>query len=83
MLWAVRGNGINHYLKEGFNVLRRFQKGEQPDDKVDTFMWFGCSKTLEGAEKISAKQEVETEIREFKIQQVENDLENPESPYNI
>ena len=67
MLWAVRGSGINHYLKEGFNVLRRFQSGEQPDDNVDTFMWFGISKTLEGAEKISAKQEVETEIREYKI----------------
>ena len=74
MLWAVRGNGINHYLKDGFNVVRRFKKGEEPDDNVDSFMWFGSSKTLEGAEKIAAKQDVETEIREFKIQQVEKDL---------
>ena len=74
MLWAVKGKGINHYLKEGFNVLRRFQRGDEPDDKMDTFMWFGCSKTLEGAKKLQGKQEVETEIREFKIQQVEKDL---------
>ena len=73
MLWAVKGSGINHYLKDGFNVVRRFQSGDEPDDNVDTFMWLGCSKTLKGAQKLAAKQEVETEIREFKIQQVEKD----------
>tara|TARA_R100001082_G_scaffold109008_1_gene85289 strand:- start:208 stop:432 length:225 start_codon:yes stop_codon:yes gene_type:complete len=74
MIWAVKGNGINHYLKIGFNIVRRFKRGNEPDDKMDTFMWFGYSKTLEGAKKLQQKQEVETEIREFKTQQVEKDL---------
>ena len=71
MLWAVRGNGISAYLKVGFNVLRRFQRGDEKNDNVDCFMWICCAKNLKDAKKMAAKQEHETEIREFKIQQVE------------
>ena len=74
MLWAVRGNGISAYLKVGFNILKRFKRGDEKNDNDDCFMWIASAKTLEGAKKLAAKQEDETEIREFKIQQVENDL---------
>ena len=74
MLWAVKGNGISAYLKEGFNVLKRFKAGEEKNDKVDCFMWICSAKNLKDAKKLVAKQEGEAEIREFKIRQPEKDL---------
>jgi|TARA_R100001530_G_scaffold58966_1_gene42785 hypothetical protein len=76
MLWSVKGNGITAYLKVGFNILRRFKMDSEvdSDDNYDCFMWIASAKTLEGAKKLAAKQEFETEIREFKIQQVEKDF---------
>lgn len=73
MLWAVRGNGISAYMKKGFNILRRYKRGSEPDDVRDCFMWLGSAKTLKSAKEFAAKQEGEIEIREFKIQQVEKD----------
>mgnify|MGYP003150031358 CR=1 FL=1 len=35
------------YLKEGYNVVRRYQKGDTPDDKIDFFEHLGCYKDLE------------------------------------
>tara|TARA_R110000751_G_scaffold246205_1_gene346185 strand:+ start:220 stop:444 length:225 start_codon:yes stop_codon:yes gene_type:complete len=74
MLWAVRGNGITAYLKAGYNILKRYKLDSEPNNDVDCFMWIACAKTLKSAKKIQASLEGETEIREFKIQQVEKDL---------
>jgi hypothetical protein len=73
MIWSVRGNGISAYMKQGFNILRRFRRDSEPDDVRDCFMWLGSAKTLKSAQAFAAKQEGEIEIREFKIQQVEKD----------
>lgn len=73
MLWAVRGKGIHAYLKKGFNILRRYRRGTELDDVRDCFMWLGSAKTMQKAKQFAEKQEGEVEIREFKIQQVEND----------
>ena len=70
----IRGSSFTQYLKVGYNVVGRFQKGDKPDDSNDFFEWFGSSKTLEGAKRIAGKQQGETEIREFKIQQPEKDF---------
>ena len=67
MIVAIRGNVFGNYLKVGYNVVRRWQRGAEPDDKVDYFMWIGASKNLETAKQIQKKQDFETEIREFKI----------------
>ena len=64
MIVAIRGNVFGNYLKVGYNVVRRWQRGADPD-------WIGASKNLETAKKLQQKQKFETEIREFKIQQLE------------
>ena len=71
MIIAIKGNVFGNYLKVGYNVVRRWQRGADPDDNVDYFMWIGASKNLETAKKLQQKQKFETEIREFKIQQLE------------
>ena len=71
MIVAIRGNVFGNYMKVGYNVVRRWQRGADPDDNVDYFMWIGASKNLETAKTLQKKQEFETEIREFKIQQLE------------
>ena len=43
---------------------------------VDCFMWLGYSKTLKDAKKLAAKQEGATEIREYKIHQLEKDIKS-------
>ena len=73
MLVYIKGSSFGQYLKVGYNVIARKQRGDEPDDKNDLFTWFGYSKNLETAKKMAAKQVVETEIREFKLQQVEKD----------
>ena len=67
MLVAIRGNVFGNYLKVGYNVVRRWQRGAEPDDNLDYFMWIGASKSLKTAKQIQKKQDFETEIREFKI----------------
>ena len=76
MIWAVTGKGITAYLKVGYNIVRRYSSEAEPNDVVDCFMWLGYSKTLKDAKKLAAKQEGATEIREYKIQQLEKDLES-------
>jgi len=74
VIWAVTGKGISAYLKVGYNIVRRYKRESEPNDVLDCFMWLGDSKTLKDAKKLAAKQEGATEIREFKIQQLEKDL---------
>tara|TARA_R110000796_G_scaffold4472_6_gene17376 strand:+ start:894 stop:1118 length:225 start_codon:yes stop_codon:yes gene_type:complete len=74
VIWAIRGTGITAYLKVGYNIVRRYKRESEPNDVLDCFMWLGYSKTLKDAKKLAAKQEGATEIREFKIQQLEKDL---------
>ena len=49
----VKGMGAitGHYLKPGYNVLRRYKKGTKPDDDLDLFEWLGYNKTKKEAEK--------------------------------
>jgi len=76
VLWAIRGAGITAYLKVGYNIVRRYKLESESNDVVDCFMWLGYSKNLKDAKKMAAKQEGATEIREYKIQQLEKDLES-------
>lgn len=71
MLVYIKGSSFGQYLKEGYNVVARKQIGSKPNDFNDLFMWFGYSKNLDIAKNLAKNQEVETEIQEFKIQQVE------------
>jgi hypothetical protein len=63
---AVRGKGIHHYLKEGYNVVRRYQKGESPDEINDCFEFLLRCKTQTQAEKQIKKFSGKIEIIEFK-----------------
>ena len=76
MIWAIRGTGITAYLKVGYNIVRRYKLEPEPNDVLDCFMWLGYSKTLKDAKKLAAKQEGATEIREYKIQQLEKDIKS-------
>jgi hypothetical protein len=48
---AIRGAGINHYLKPGYNIVRRYMKGDTPDDEKDCFEPLGYSKSRKEADK--------------------------------
>lgn len=68
---AVRGMSLMraHYLKPGHNVLRRYLKGNKPNDDADCFEWFGCAKTKKLAKakmKKIEKTKNKLEIVEFK-----------------
>ena len=52
------------YLKEGYNVVRRYQKGNTADDKIDFFEHLGCYKDLEVAKRFCEKQEGVVEIKQ-------------------
>tara|TARA_R100000963_G_C4606585_1_gene78412 strand:- start:257 stop:460 length:204 start_codon:yes stop_codon:yes gene_type:complete len=52
------------YLKEGYNVVRRYQKGNTADDKIDFFEHLGCYKDLEVAKRFCKKQEGVVEIKD-------------------
>jgi len=60
----IRGRSFNQYLKVGYNVVRRFQKGDEPDNDNDLFEWLCSARTPE-----AAKHEGETEIMVFKKQE--------------
>lgn len=64
MLVAVRGSMFAVYLKEGFNVVRRYQKGETADDKIDFFEHLGCYKDLDVAKRFCKKQQGVVEIKQ-------------------
>ena len=65
----IRGRSFNQYLKVGYNVVRRFQKGDAPDNDNDLFEWLCSAKTRKAAKKKTAKHEGETEIMVFKKQE--------------
>ena len=48
---AVRGKGIYQYLRKGFNIVKRYQRGEKPDDDIDCFQFMERCKTKKQAEK--------------------------------
>lgn len=67
-LWAVKYSGLGSYLKPGYNVLKRFQRGDKPDDTMDCCMVVGSFKHLKDAERAAKKEKGIIEIREHKIQ---------------
>jgi len=67
MLWAVRGSGLGQYLKTGYNVIQRFQRGTEPDDIVDCFMVVGSFKKKKDADRAAKKVTGIVEIRKHKI----------------
>ena len=69
---AIRGTSFSQYLKPGYNVVRRYQRGVQPDNDYDCFEWLCSAKTLKLAETKARKYKGQIEIREFKIQEPEN-----------
>tara|TARA_R100000005_G_C4983101_1_gene192245 strand:- start:724 stop:942 length:219 start_codon:yes stop_codon:yes gene_type:complete len=62
MIVAIRGSVFNVYLKTGYNLVRRYQTGEAPDDKLDLFEHLGCYKELDTAKRLLQKQEGVVEI---------------------
>ena len=62
----VRGRAFGQYLKEGYNLVKRHQVGDSPDDQLDLFNWLGCSKTEKAALKKKKAFGFETEIVMFK-----------------
>ena len=62
----IRGRVFNQYLKVGYNVVRRFQRGDEPDNSNDLFEWLCSAKTRKSAEKKAAELEGNTEIMAFK-----------------
>ena len=59
------------YLKEGYNVVRRYQKGETADDKIDFFEHLGCYKDLDVAKRFCEKQQGVVEIKQKTGNQVD------------
>jgi len=74
----IRGSSFAQYLKVGYNVVVRYQKGNEPDDKNDFFELIGYSKNLETAKRLQTKHNAETEIMFFKIQEVETVNQSPQ-----
>ena len=62
MIVAIRGSVFNVYLKTGYNLVRRYQTGEAPDDKLDLFEHLGCYKELDTAKRLLQKQKGVVEI---------------------
>jgi len=67
MIWAVRGNLLGQYLKPGYNIVVRYQRGDAPDDKLDCFMVLGSANTKSSAKKLAKKTGLDTEIMEFQV----------------
>jgi hypothetical protein len=65
MIWAVRGNLLGQYLKPGYNVVVRYQRGDTPDDKLDCFMVLGSSNTKSSAKKLAKNTGLNAEVVEF------------------
>lgn len=63
---AIRGTGINHYLKPGYNIVRRYMKGDTPDDEKDCFEPLGYTKSSTEADKKAKKLKGIIEIIEYK-----------------
>ena len=65
----IRGSSLTQYLKVGYNVVRRFQRGEEPDNNNDLFEWLCSAKTRKVAKTKARKYKGETEIMVFKNQE--------------
>jgi len=63
---AIKGSGIVQYFKAGYNIVRRYQRGEEPDDALDCFEYCGSSKVRKDAEKKAKKLAGIIEIIEHK-----------------
>jgi hypothetical protein len=50
---AIKGKGafIGSQCKTGYNVSRRYQRGDEPCDTQDVFEWVGSFKTQSSASK--------------------------------
>ena len=64
---AIRGTSFGQYLKKGYNIVRRYQRGQNPDNDFDCFEHLGCSKTKKEALKRAKKFSGDIEIREHKV----------------
>jgi hypothetical protein len=64
----IKGTGslYGNYFSPGFNIVKRVQRGEVPDDSVDLFEYLGYSKTEKGAIE-KAKGLGKVEIMKFKV----------------
>jgi len=64
VLVAIRGSMFAVYLRDGYNVVRRYQKGDTPNDKIDFFEHLGCYKDIEVAKRFCKKQQGVVEIKD-------------------
>ena len=62
----IRGKSFMQYLKSGYNIVRRFQRGEEPDNENDLFEYIMRCKTEKRAKSQIKKLDFEAEIMEFK-----------------
>jgi len=67
---AVKGKGYftGSQCKAGYNVVRRYQRADEPCDKTDVFEWLGAFKTEAAANKYIKANNLKdtTEIIEYK-----------------
>ena len=63
---AVKGSGVYHYFKPGFNIVRRHMRGDEPDDALDLFEPLGFSKTKREADKKAKKFTGDIEVVKYK-----------------
>ena len=40
---------IHKYFKKGYNIVRRYKRGEEPDDALDLFEYLGHSSNIKTA----------------------------------
>ena len=63
---AIKGKGIYRYFKEGYNIVRRYQRGDNPDDELDLFEPLGSSKTKRAADSKAKKFTGDIEVIKYK-----------------
>jgi len=64
---VIRGGSFTQYLKKGYNIVRRYQRGEEPVYADDCFELLLCCKTEAQAKKKSKDFEGNIEIIKNKI----------------
>ena len=62
----IRGRGIRLYFKQGYNVVRRHQRADEPDDEKDLFEYLGSSKVKATANTLAKKFSGSVEIIKHK-----------------
>ena len=68
-LVVIRGGQFTQYLKKGYNVVRRYQKGEEPVYSDDWFELLVCCKTETLAKKKAKEFEGTIEIIKHKVEE--------------